>query len=384
MSEKAWEAIGAIAGVLALMLSIALEWKRIKELFASARASSIGRIDVFIHAIIVVAIRAMRPLLVILAIMLLGIWIRSNLLVQPLHPLMSWTFWQYALAIAQVVPLALLVYILVIEPWRRTRRAEKARDLLAKSWREAIDQIPVVPIVFYEDTFPCSWVHSPEQATSYFEEHRFLRANAQELKDMMERAIEHRTAHKTVFVFIHDIVPMSITQVRDPTCTIRRYLDAGGRVVWWGDIPLHRRGLPGRAMMEQWMGGPAILSVDHYNPVHVKTRDPVMWNRSDLDGNIQLTDAGRAIGMTVAGQCVRPARVDQNTIVYSEIVGDLGFEEPSKSLRWAISWRKVFNAHYPHSGFMQYLSGEVDCNEKSVVEDFFRFSVSDWPFAFTT
>jgi len=383
MSQLNWEAIGAIATIVFGLLSIGLEWKRIKELVASAQASSISRFETIRRVLVVVAKRALRPILVILAIMLLGTWFRSNVLVQPLHPLSSWTLWQYAFAIAQAVPLALLVYILIIEPWRRTKRAEKAHDLFAKRM-EAIDQTPVVPIVFYDDTFPCSWVHSPKQATLYFEEHGFLHANAQELKDMMERAIEHGTAHKTVFVFIHDIVPMSITQVRDPTCTLRRYLDAGGRVVWWGDIPLHRRGLPGRIMMEQWMGGPTILSVDHYNPVHVKTRGAVLWNRSDLDGSIQLTDAGRAIGMTVAGQCVRPARVDQNTIVYSELVGDLGVDEPSEGLRWAISWRKVFNAYYPHSGFMQYPSGEVDCNEKSVVEDFFRFSVSDWPFAFTT
>ncbi len=385
MLGNVWDAIAAITGVLTLLLSIALEWKRLVELFNSVRASSITTMEAVRQALMAVAKRALRPLLVILSIFVLVTWIRGNILIQPLKAISTWTPWQYAFAIAQIVPLVLLVYILFVEPWYHARRAERSRILFAKSAIEAINQIPVVPIVFYDPTFKCSWVSLPDKVCSYFEARSFLRANASELVSMIENAITHGTAHKTIFVFIHDVVPASITQVRDPSCTLGRYLGAGGRVVWWGDIPLHWRGWPNQ-MWEQWAGGPAILSVDHYSPL---VSDPqsgtlinALWERHDLDSRIRLTDAGRAVGMNFMGQCKRPAGVDQNTIVYSEITGDLGLGKDFEALRWAISWRKVFNTAYPHSGFMQYPSGVTDFSDESIVEDFFRFSVSDWPFAF--
>lgn len=73
MSENTWEAIGAIAGVLALMLSIALEWERIVELYTSSRARSISLVEAAKRAIILVAKRAWRPVLAILCILLLAV-----------------------------------------------------------------------------------------------------------------------------------------------------------------------------------------------------------------------------------------------------------------------------------------------------------------------
>jgi len=388
MQGNTWNAIAAIATVLQLVITVVLGWKRILELFSSLPTSSIGDL---IHAtrrvITVVVEQAWRALAIILSIWLLGIWVRDNLLIQPASPLSSWRLSQYGRTIAlAVLPLGLLFYLVVVEPRRRTMQAERSRDLLAGSMVEATDEAPIVLIIFYDETFPCSWVTAPDEAASYFESHGFLRADGDQTKDMMESAIKHGRAHQTLFAFIHDVVPVTIAQVLDPSCTLRRYLDAGGRIVWWGDIPLHWRGLPG-AMKEEWRGGPSILSVDHYAP---QRRDPTtgkarmaLWSRSDLDGLVELTDAGRSIGMRTGGRCKRPAGVNRYTVVYSEVPGEnLALGKRFEGTRWAISWRKVFNAEYPHSGFMQYPCGKVNCNDKSIVQDFFRFSVSGWPLAF--
>jgi hypothetical protein len=242
----------------------------------------------------------------------------------------------------------------------------------------------LVPIVFYDETFPCSWVSRPERAAAYFEAHGFGRVNASELGKLMEAAIESDTAYKTIVVFVHDIVPESVAQVLDPTCTLKRFLDAGGRVVWWGDIPLHYRGLPG-GLRETWQGSPAILSVNHYIPKQLDRRTRqvsiALWGRRDLDNLVQLTDAGLSIGLTRIGECMRPAAVSEGTVVYSELVGDLGFGEDFEQFRWAVSWRRVFNDHYPHSGFMQYPLGRVDCSDQDAVESFYQFAASDWSFA---
>jgi hypothetical protein len=389
LRDPAWQGVSGIAGILVLIVTI-VGWEKTLEIL---RAPAFIAVAVFLLLIIVLGFalqrkrfkeifasavlmlrRRLHLILSVLAFVWLVAWIQSNLLIQPLHPLADWTPWQY---VSLLVPLGLLVYILIIEPWRRTRRAERSRDFVANLWAETTKRVPATPIVFYDSTFPCSWVYWPEQAASYFTERGFLPADAQELEGMMERVVERGTAHKTLFVFIHDIVPRSITEVCHPSCTLRRYLDAGGRVVWWGDIPLYYQGLPGHKK-EIWREGKCsqeILSVDHHHPS--------IWNKKCSARDIRLTDAGRAIGMTIPNrEGVRFAAVgrgDPNTIVYSEFV-DLG----SEAKRCAISWRKVFNSDYPHSGFMQYPLGGVDCREKSVVEDFFRFSVSDWPLAFTT
>lgn len=380
MSGPYWEAIGAIAAVLALLLSVILEWERIKEISGSLRAESIGVVEGGKKVVTVVVERAWRFLLVILSVTTLGIWVRGNLRFQLSSPASGWTLFQHAFTVAQIVPLGLLIYIVIVEPW--LRRRPTTRNLLARVSGEA--RMRVVPIVFYDETFPCSWVSSPEKAAAYFEAHGFGRVNASELGNLMETIIERDAACKTIVVFVHDIVPKSVAQVLDPTCTLKRFLDAGGRVVWWGDIPLHYRGSPG-GLKETWQGGPRILSVNHYIPTQLdrQTRQLriVLWGRRDLDGLIELTDAGRSIGLKNAGGCVRPAAAREGTLIYSELTGDLGFGEDFEEFRWAISWRRVSNDRYPHSGFMQYPLGRIDCNDQDVVRSFYQFSASDWSFA---
>jgi predicted nucleotide-binding protein len=238
-------------------------------------------------------------------------------------------------------------------------------------------------MVFYEPGFPCSWVSAPERGAAYFEAQGFMRIGSQQLAEAMEQAIDAKTADRSLVVLLHDTIPESIAQVRNLTCTLGRYLQAGGRVAWWGDIPLHWRGRS-RGVKEQWRGGPEILFVDHYFPQYKdpKTGEaagPVLWDRQDLDGMVRFTDAGKDIGLRAPGKSIRPAAVDQLTIVYSELVGDLGFGVIGQGLRWAVAWRRVFNDGYPHSGFMQYPAGPVDCADELQLSDFHRFSVTHLP-----
>ena len=131
---------------------------------------------------------------------------------------------------------------------------------------------------------------------------------------------------------------------------------------------------------EQWTGGPVVLNVSHYEPIQVSPRSfrNVLWDRMDLNERIVISEAGKAIGLNEKGKCFRPAMVDEDTIIYSEIKGDLGFGEVFKKYRFAISWRKVYNKKYPYSGFAQFpLSPEQDFY-KSKLEDFYNFSISTY------
>jgi hypothetical protein len=376
MSDNFWNPFAAICTFLTLILTVIIDRKRIAEAFSSVRFRPIDILRAATKGFITVFERAWRPLVVILSTWWLVTWFPNIIHIQ-----FQWGSFQ-VVYLFLIIPTLLLVYTLFLDPWIQLRKTK----LSLKAINAGKLSVPVIPIVFYDDTIPCSWVEAPEKAASYFKEKGFRQVNVEELAIMMERAIKDTTAYKTLIVFIHDTIPVNIVQVIDNSCTLRRYLNAGGRVVWWGDIPLHVKGLPGN-MKEQWAVGPAILSVNHYTPVNRNKEtgisQPVLWSRPDIDNNIQLTDAGRAIGMTAAGKCVRPAAVDENTIVYSEICGDLGFGEQFKAFRWAISFRKVYNIEYPHSGFMQYPLNNVSGANQTVISDFFRFAVSDWPFAFT-
>lgn len=120
VTEKILSSVLALVGLIGAAFAA---WRWLRPRLTSSHIEAIRRVLNVIK-------RAGRPILVIGAIAWLGIWIQGNLLIQPLHPLSNWTLRQYALAIALVVPLALLVYILIVELWRRAKRAEKTLDLL--------------------------------------------------------------------------------------------------------------------------------------------------------------------------------------------------------------------------------------------------------------
>jgi hypothetical protein len=142
MPKVNWEAVGALATLFFGVIEVALNWERIKEIWASFRAGSIGRIEAIKRVLVVVMRRVLPPIIVIFATVSLAIWVQRNLLIQPLHPLLGWIFWQCVLAITLVILLALLLaYTLLVDP---RRRAEKALDLLMGE-QEVPSHPPEVP-----------------------------------------------------------------------------------------------------------------------------------------------------------------------------------------------------------------------------------------------
>ena len=63
---------------------------------------------------------------------------------------------------------------------------------------------------------------------------------ADALKSWMDaRIADHQPS---VVVFAQDVAPDTVVETVSPACTLRRYLNAGGKVVWHGDVPLYTRG----------------------------------------------------------------------------------------------------------------------------------------------
>ena len=150
--------VGLIVAALKLALDIILNWERIKAIWASFRAGSVGRFEAAKLLVYVVAERALRPILIIGAIVWLAIWIQGSLAIQFLRPLSSWTFRQYAFTIALIVPLALLVYILFVEPRRQPSRAEKALNSIMEKQEVPSSTFTTIDLPSYqpEKNYGCS------------------------------------------------------------------------------------------------------------------------------------------------------------------------------------------------------------------------------------
>ncbi len=285
------------------------------------------------------------------------------------------------------------------------RRVERPQDLewggaMAAS-EQALECVAaalwhhVTKIIYYDPHYPVSWVgeENAREARNYFVRRFFVEKNAQQLQTWIVEALKSDLAHRSLIVFAQDVVPDTVAEVRNDTCLIRKYLDAGGRVVWRGDIPFWYQGKAGGAR-DNWHGtdpfecGPwKILGVYYHNYV-VKWVAPregagTLWG-ADLP--LRTTAAGRDIGLDYPRQGVdiRPAPRDDVDVSYLSLPQEgfrvFGSNQHGSAGEFALSWKKNFNERYPHSGFMQYILGDFVWND--VNDDFFRFAVSGWPLLF--
>ena len=267
-------------------------------------------------------------------------------------------------------------------------------DRPTKHFRASLSHY-VTKIVYYDARYPAAWVQGENatQARDYFVKRSFTEKNAEQLREWMGEVLSAALAYKSLIVFAQDIVPDTVAEVRNETCLIRKYLDAGGRVVWRGDIPFWYQGKATGAKDNWYEGDPfecapwKILGVYYYN-YRMRWNPPkggegLIWS-SDVPS--ELTPAGRDIGLRYPRKRIsaRPVPCEDVDMTYV-LIPQRDFSVLDANLRgsggdFALCWKKNFNEHYPHGGFMQYVPG--DFVWKEVNDDFFRFAVSGWPLLF--
>jgi len=252
----------------------------------------------------------------------------------------------------------------------------------------------VTKIVYYDPTYPAAWMkgETAEKTRNYFvESWWFVEKNAQQLRDWIVEILNKKDAHKSLVVFAQDIVPETVAEVPNDTCLLRKYLDAGGRIVWRGDIPFFYQGKPGEAR-EEWRetGAKDILGVNYYNycfrwgaPRGEKDR---LW---DSNLPLEITPLGQDIGLTIPSNNIRIRPVpSQDVDTTYVLIRQEGFTimdvnwQGSDDDDFAVCWKKCFCKRYPHSGFMQYIPGEFLWRDDDTTASFFNFAVSGWPLFF--
>ncbi|MBI4614991.1 MAG: serine/threonine protein kinase [Planctomycetes bacterium] len=187
---------------------------------------------------------------------------------------------------------------------------------------------PVDLAVFHDARFDDDqWVQEPENLAAYLAARSFQVLETDGLRAWM---LAHAQGERRgVVVFARAAMPASIVETLSESSTLHRYLSTGNTVVWLADIPLYWI-YPGDGDRLAVSGGARLLGV----------RDGE-WNDPH---RAELTDAGRAWGLTADGMLERPSLACDVTTVLSK----------SSSREEAGSWHKNFDPSHPASGFIRY------------------------------
>ena len=153
--------------------------------------------------------------------------------------------------------------------------------------------------------------------------------DADQLKTFMDARIADKV--RSVVVFCKDVAPETVVETNTADCTLRQYLDAGGKVVFYGDIPFYNQGNPGGGETN-WGGGGSqgILGLNAAGAT---------W---DVGDTVTITEAGAEWGLTETWASVRPANAsDVDIILAANDNGD------------AASWVKHYVPGDIYGGFVR-------------------------------
>lgn len=230
--------------------------------------------------------------------------------------------------------------------------------------RSKLREQTIFKAVYYDSNYMTSWIKNPEAVANFFAERGFEVLNASQLGHWVDERMEHNESCRSLLVFAQDAIPDTVADLRSDTCKLRLFLNRGARVVWHGDVPFWYQARP-RGRYEEWMADGPLL-VLRVNTIFTENFFP------DQSLNGILAEKGRMWGIVLPGPAQRLVPAQQADDVF--IVGPS--IEPQTNT--ACAWRKIYDPHFPHSGFLRYWPGGRDGQDVSINDDYFRFAVSGW------
>jgi len=157
---------------------------------------------------------------------------------------------------------------------------------------------------YWDGDYPDHWIGAGDAATvrDALEANGYEILDAGQLKTWMDARIADGVA--SVVVFCKDVAPDTVCETNTVECTLRKYLDAGGKIVFYGDIPFYNQGNPG-GVETNWAtaGSTGILGFNAAGGT---------WDSSNT---VTFTDEGIDWGLTETWASVRPANPDAVDII---------------------------------------------------------------------
>ncbi len=183
-------------------------------------------------------------------------------------------------------------------------------------------------VIYYDVRHDLAGVSGIDALVHFFRLRGFTVKNADELKAWMDERIIG-AADGTVCILAMGAVPDVICEGRTSP-TLKRYLEAGGRAVWIGDVPLFYLSHTDRLLSDCGWGAEVI----GYQDGPWNSRKPGM-----------ITDAGRQWGVERPDDsAARPVTASSVTIAFSE----------QPETRLVGSYFINYNRSFPYSGFIRY------------------------------
>jgi hypothetical protein len=149
--------------------------------------------------------------------------------------------------------------------------------------------------------------------------------------DQLKTWMNARIADKklSVVVFCRDIAPDTVIESMSATCTLRKYLDAGGKIVFYADIPFYNQG-HADGTMTNWAeaGANAILGIGNVS----------VW---DTNTQTTITPLGIRWGLTQTWASVRPYATSGLDVLATDGQGN------------AAAWVKHYVAGDSYRGFVR-------------------------------
>jgi len=157
---------------------------------------------------------------------------------------------------------------------------------------------------YWDDDYPTHWIAEADTITvrDALEAGGYEIVNAAQLKTWMDARIADGVA--SVVVFCKDVGPDTVCETNTAECTLRRYLNAGGKIIFYGDIPFYNQGNPGGVETNWGTGGS--IGILGFNAA---------GGTCDSGNTVTFTDEGIDWGLTETWASVRPANPDDVDIV---------------------------------------------------------------------
>ena len=150
--------------------------------------------------------------------------------------------------------------------------------------------------VYWDDDYSSAWAGGATTIRDALEAAGYTVLDAAQLKSWMDGHIADKAL--SVVVFCRDVVPDTVAESMNSSCTIRRYLDAGGKVVWYSDWPFFYQGNSDGSNVT-W-GSAGATSVLGFN---------ASSGPNDTMDEVVITEAGIEWGLTTTWQSQRPTSV---------------------------------------------------------------------------
>jgi hypothetical protein len=146
---------------------------------------------------------------------------------------------------------------------------------------------------YWDGRYPSTWAGGGEAVRDVLEYAGYEILDADELKTWMDARITD--GKLSVVVFCKDVAPDTVLESISSNCTLRRYLNAGGKIVWYADIPMYYQGHADGTLTNY--GPDGSINVLGFNAANGS------WDSED---EVAFTAEGSDWGLTEKWRSVRP------------------------------------------------------------------------------